>query len=94
MTLREAAEGLGIYIGAAVNLTFFTEDSDYYKMMTEEISIMTPENSCKMPRIALNWTARNYSGCDADIDFAKKNGKKFRAHYLLSASGHPNPDWI
>ena len=70
------------------------EDSDYVKLVGEEVSIMTPENQCKMPQIAKSWTKFNYTACDYMWNFAKKRNIKFRAHFLMSASKNPNPSWI
>jgi endo-1,4-beta-xylanase len=92
--LKEAARGTGLYIGSAVNYNALQEDQDFMKLVTEEVSIMTPENQCKMPQIAKSWTEFNYTACDYMINFAKERNIKFRAHFLMSASIRPNPSWI
>lgn len=84
--MKEAAKGTGVYIGSAINYLALQADHDYMKLVTEEVSIMTPENQCKMPQIAKSWTEYNYTACDYMVNFAKKRNIKFRAHFLLSAS--------
>jgi hypothetical protein len=42
--MKEAAVGTGIDIGAAVGYVYLEADSDYEKLVKEEVSILTPEN--------------------------------------------------
>lgn len=47
-----------------------------------------------MPQIAKDFTDFDYSNCDTMVSFAKANNIKFRAHFLMSGSGSPNPSWV
>ena len=47
-TLREAAKGTGIFIGAAMNQRFMKLDSNYSALGAQEYSLLTEENGCKM----------------------------------------------
>ena len=47
-TLRLAAKGTGIFIGAAMNQRFMKLDSNYSALGAQEYSLLTEENGCKM----------------------------------------------
>jgi len=47
-TLRGAADGLGIYVGSAMNHIHLAADSDYSALGAKEYSLITEENACKM----------------------------------------------
>ena len=49
-TLKEAANGLGIYMGTAMTIQGW-EDSQYTETIIQEFDLITAENSCKMSTI-------------------------------------------
>ena len=70
-TLREAAEGTGVYVGTAVNYDFMAGDEDYKKRAASEFGLITAGNACKMYHIAKGWNKFNYTDCQTMVDFAK-----------------------
>lgn len=50
-TLREAAEGLGVHIGAAIGVPHM-HDKEYTALAAAEYDLVTAENACKMNTIA------------------------------------------
>ena len=88
MSLKEAAKGLGIHVGAAVNYWGIydkTRDQKYYDTLPKEYDLITAESNCKMKHIAFSWTDFDYRKCDYVANFAKENGITFRAHAALWA---------
>lgn len=61
-TLRDAAEGTGIYVGTAVNQRYLDDDT-YSQMAAKEFNLITPENGCKMNFIAINFTHSDFTRC-------------------------------
>ena len=88
MSLKDAAKGLGIHVGAAVNyweIYYKTREQKYYDTVLREYDLITAETSCKMKAIAKTWTNFDYSKCDYLAKYAKDNGLAFRAHAALWA---------
>jgi hypothetical protein len=52
-TLKEAAAGLGVYIGTAVTIDGFSDET-YMNLVSDEFDLITAENSCKMSLISQN----------------------------------------
>ena len=50
MTLKEAANGLGIYVGTAMTIKAW-DDQTYMSIIPQEFDLITAENSCKMSLI-------------------------------------------
>lgn len=49
-TLKEAADGLGIYMGTAMTVQAM-DDQTYMSIIPQEFDLITAENSCKMSLI-------------------------------------------
>jgi len=97
MSLKDAAKGLGIHVGAALNYWEVydkTREAKYYNIAREQYNLITAETSCKMKPIAKGWNNFDYSKCDYLADFAHKNGMAFRAHALIWAKQPFMPDFI
>jgi endo-1,4-beta-xylanase len=98
-TLREAAKGTGIYIGAAMNQRYMKKDSDYSVLGAKEYSLLTEENACKMTAIAKSFTDLDVTNCNYTANFAAANGMAMRGHNLIwgapTKAGHQhNPEFI
>ena len=85
-TLREAANGTGVYMGAALNYYHLDKDAPYADLAKQEYSLATPENACKMYTIAKSASENDYSQCLSVKQFAVEQAKMaFRAHNLIWA---------
>jgi endo-1,4-beta-xylanase len=92
-SLKEAAAGLGLYVGSALNQKYAT-DATYESQSISQFDDMTPENACKMKQIAKSYTELDFSGCIAAVEWAKANSMQVRAHNLIwSAPGH-SPSFV
>jgi len=101
-TLKEAADGLGIYVGAAMKYKNFLSDDDgqYGEVAAREFDLITPENYCK-PKMMLKSTDDtlensyvNYDGCHYLNDYAIENDMAFRGHALVWPAPGKYPDWF
>jgi len=94
-SLREAAKGSGIEIGAAINYKVLKTDAAYGELAAEQYSLLTSENACKMNQIAKSFTENDFTGCKYIVDYAQKNNMKMRAHNLIwGAPGTHNPSFV
>jgi endo-1,4-beta-xylanase len=79
MTLKEKYKDY-FAIGAAVNTQSIISHAD---LITREFSSVTCENEMKYISLTKDGKSYDYSGADAIVDFAKKNGLKIRMHTIL-----------
>lgn len=98
-TLREAAKGTGIYVGAAMNQRYMKTDSDYAALGAQEYSLLTEENACKMTQIASSMTDFDVTNCNYTANFAEQHGMAMRGHTLIwgapTSDGHQhNPEFV
>lgn len=94
-TLKEGAEGTGMYIGTAVNYRMLKSDLAYSEIPPIEYDLVAPENMCKMNFIAKSFTDLDYSKCNYVRDYAKENGMAMRFHNLIWGSpGTHNPSFV
>lgn len=101
----DAADGLGIYIGAAMKWKNVQADEEeenplYLSTFLQEYDIATVENWCKPAQMLKstddtleNWYA-NYSGCTYMNDWMVENGIAHRGHALFWPSPGKYPDWF
>jgi len=71
-SLKEAAKGLGLYMGGTINLHRAQGDQEYLRIFKEQFDLLTAENECKQAYI-LNkwkWDQPNYEGCLEETNFA------------------------
>jgi endo-1,4-beta-xylanase len=105
-SLREAAGGTGIFIGAAINYNYVSLDSShhddtYASVAAREFNLLTAENGCKMNSIARGFDTEkelDFTKCDAVLEFAQKNGMVMRGHNLIWSNpgqgGNHNPKFV
>lgn len=101
-TLKDAADGLGVYMGAAMKWKNFLNDDDgqYGEVAAREYDLITPENFCK-PKMMLKSsddTLENsyvyYDGCHYLNDYAIEHDMAFRGHALVWPAPGKYPDWF
>ena len=82
-SLKTHAAARGLLTGCAVNAALFREDEGFRKLLTEQYSIVVPENCLKWN--ILRPTAESYSFTDADslVAFAEANKMKVRGHNFV-----------
>ncbi|KAI5803625.1 endo-1,4-beta-xylanase [Peziza echinospora] len=85
LTLDEAAKKTGRYIGTATDKWILDGDEPYAKIAaSDEFSQYTHENTVKWESIEPQPGVFNFTGGDALVAFAKKNGNKnIRGHTLV-----------
>jgi len=104
-TLRDAADGLGIYVGSAMKYKNMLTDEDveggqYASKFLEEFDIMTTENWCKPAQMlkstddTLDTWYNKYDGCHYMNDWAVENEIAHRGHALVWPSPGKYPDWF
>jgi endo-1,4-beta-xylanase len=90
-TLRQAADGTGVLVGAAVRPSLFSEVA-YSATLAREFNMVEPEDAMKW------WVVRHDAGTfdfregDEVVRFAQAHGMKVRGHCLVW--DHDNPDWL
>lgn len=104
-SLKDAADGLGIYVGSAMKYKNMLTDEDveggqYASKFLEEFDIMTTENWCKPAQMLKSeddtldtWYAK-YDGCHYMNDWAIENNIAHRGHALVWPSPGKYPDWF
>jgi endo-1,4-beta-xylanase len=97
-SLKDAAKGLGLYMGASLKEPNLEKDAYYAHVAPLDYDLTTPGNACKMTTIAragIEEKVWNYSECTKFVEFAKKNKLAMRAHNLVWASvDSRNPAWV
>ena len=96
--MKDAAKGLGVYMGASLKEPDLESDSFYAGFAPKHFDLTTPGNACKMVTIAkkgINKSDWDYTECLDFTAYAKKNGMAMRGHNLIWAStGNRNPGWV
>lgn len=90
-TLRQAADQIGLLVGAAVNPRIST-DSVYAATVAREYNMVEPENQMKWAATEPRQGEFNFGPGDAVVTFAEAHGIKVRGHNLLWAVY--NPAWL
>jgi endo-1,4-beta-xylanase len=91
-TLRSAAKGRGIHMGAAINAGSLSNDGSYKAKASEQYDLVTAENACKWGGIQQKHGVFDFAQCDSIRDFALQSGGVFRGHNLCW--GSYNPSWL
>lgn len=91
ITLKEAAEDRGIYIGFADNMKNIEKDG-YSDILGKEFNAFTPENAFKWSKLLKNGEIGNYDFTKADkyVKFAEDNNLRLRGHVLIWGKGYPS----
>ena len=95
-TLREAAEALGIYIGAAINVGCLTNSSDkqYSYIAGSELNLFTAENECKVGETEPQQGHYTYTSCEFIANFAATNKGVMRNHNTVWGSYNPGVSFL
>ncbi|MFD5247404.1 endo-1,4-beta-xylanase [Amycolatopsis sp. NPDC058340] len=80
------------YVGSAVAANHLANEADYRSVLTREFDNVTPENEMKWGVVEANRGQYNWSGADAIVDYAQRNGKSVRGHTLVWHSQLPG--WV
>ncbi len=90
-TLREAADRIGILVGAAVDPRHFSEP-DYAGTLAREFNMVEPENAMKWALTEPAPGQFDFDPGDAVVSFAEARQMKVRGHNLLWYEH--NPKWL
>jgi endo-1,4-beta-xylanase len=90
-TLRDAADRIGILVGAAVDPRHFSEP-DYARTLAREFNMVEPENAMKWPQTEPASGQFEFGPGDAVVSFAEAHQMKVRGHNLLWYER--NPKWL
>ncbi|GLY99020.1 endo-1,4-beta-xylanase [Actinoplanes sp. NBRC 103695] len=91
-TLRSAANGAGIRIGTAVDMSALAEDEQYRTLVGAEFSTVTAENVMKWEALEPTRGVHNYEPADRLVQYARAHHQKLRGHVLVWHS--QNPAWL
>ena len=89
--LRSLAEEHGLLVGVAV-APGYLEDPTYTALLKREFNAVTPENVMKWDTIHPESDRYDFSGGDAIVNFARRNGLKVHGHTLVW--GNQLPQWV
>jgi GH35 family endo-1,4-beta-xylanase len=91
-TLRDAADGRGLHIGAAVNMTPFRNEPIYTQTLGREFIMLVADNAMKFDALHPAQTTFNFTDADALVAFAEANNMAVRGHNLVWHSQIPG--WL
>jgi endo-1,4-beta-xylanase len=81
--LRAPADERGFFIGAAVDMSPFRNDSQYLATLRREFNMIVAENAFKMDAVRPSMTTFNFTDTDALVSFAQANNMRVRGHTLV-----------
>ena len=90
-TLRDAADRIGLLVGAAVDPRHFSEP-EYAETLAREFNMVEPENAMKWPQTEPAQGRFDFGPGDAVVSFAEAHQMKVRGHNLLWYEH--NPKWL
>jgi endo-1,4-beta-xylanase len=90
-SLREAARGSGMLIGAAVRPEQFSEAA-YASTLAREFNMVEPEDALKWEVVHPERESFDFSPGDQVVDFASRRGMRVRGHTLVWH--RQNPKWL
>jgi endo-1,4-beta-xylanase len=90
-SLREAARGAGMLIGAAVRPAQLSEAA-YASTLAREFNMLEPEDALKWEVVHPERQSFDFSQADQIVDFAIRHGMQVRGHTL--AWHRQNPKWL
>jgi endo-1,4-beta-xylanase len=91
-TLRDAADGRGLFVGAAVNMNPFRNEPMYTQTLGREFNMLVAENAMKFDAIHPAQNTYNFTDADALVAFAEANNMVVRGHTLVWHSQIPG--WL
>ena len=92
VTFREAASMRGILMGSNGNSDHFTHDITYNTMLSQQYSLIYPENECLFQTIRPSQDIFNFTKCETVLNFTIENNQSFAADHLIW--GVYNPSWL
>lgn len=90
-SLRKAAQGSGMLIGAAVRPAQLSE-APYASTLAREFNMVEPEDALKWEVVHPEPQSFDFSQADQIVDFASRHGMKVRGHTLVWHQ--QNPKWL
>jgi endo-1,4-beta-xylanase len=90
-SLREAARGLGMLIGAAVRPAQLSEAA-HASTLAREFNMVEPEDALKWEVVHPQPESFDFSQADQIVDFARRHDMKVRGHTLVWH--RQNPKWL
>ena len=90
-SLREAAQGAGMLIGAAVRPAQLSEAA-YAATLAREFNMVEPEDTLKWEMVHPERESFDFSEADKVVDFAIRHGMKVRGHTLVWH--RQDPKWL
>ncbi len=91
LSLREAAQGVGMLIGAAVRPAQLSEAA-YASTLAREFNMVEPEDALKWEVVHPGPQSFDFSQADQIVDFAIRHDMKVRGHTLVWH--RQNPKWL
>ena len=91
LSLRQAADRVGMLIGTAVRPSLLSE-SAYAATLSREFNMVEPEDALKWWVIRQNRDSFDFQPADDIVRFAQAHGMKVRGHCLVW--DHDHPDWL
>lgn len=90
--LRVPAEAAGHRMGYAIDPTVLAADASYGNIVSNDASVVTPENHMKWGLIHPGVDTYDFERADEIVAFAEANGQEVRGHVLVWHS--QLPQWI
>jgi endo-1,4-beta-xylanase len=82
-SLKAHAAARGLLTGCAVNANLFRDDEGFRKLLTEQYSIVVPENCLKWNIVRPTADTYNFADADSLVAFAEAHGMKVRGHNFV-----------
>jgi len=82
-SLKAHAAARGLLTGCAVNANLFRDDPAFRRLLTEQYSIVVPENCLKFGYLRPTPDTWNFADADALVSFAEAHGMKVRGHNFV-----------
>ncbi len=92
LTLRQAADAAGIYVGVATSPDELA--TDVAAIVAREFNSLTPENQMKWSALAPAPGVYDFAAADALVAFAEANAMRVRGHTLVWGRPNGPPSWL
>ena len=90
--LRNGADDQGKFIGAAVDMNPFRNETAYRTALGREFNMLVAENAMKFDAMHPAQNTYNFTAADELVAYAEANGMQVRGHVLVWHS--QNPSWL
>lgn len=92
LTLRQAADAAGIYVGVATSPAELA--TEVGAIVAPEFSSLTPENQMKWSELAPAPGVYDFASADMLVAFAEANEMRVRGHTLAWGRSNGPPSWL